>query len=135
LRGRRSGPARPTADPDRLREDTAPVLERIAVGDHVLLGGDNMDLALARVAEQRLGQRLNAAQFGALVQSARVAKELLLADDAPERTTLAVAGAGSRLIGGALSTELARDEVRALLVDGFFPRAAADDAPARSART
>ena len=119
----------------RLREDTAPVLERIAVGDHVLLGGDNMDLALARVAEQRLGQRLNAAQFGALVQSARVAKELLLADDAPERTTLAVAGAGSRLIGGALSTELARDEVRALLVDGFFPRAAADDAPARSART
>ncbi|HYY53241.1 MAG TPA: Hsp70 family protein [Myxococcales bacterium] len=119
----------------QVREDEPPVLERIAVGDHLLLGGDNMDLALARVAEQRLGQRLNAAQFGALVQAARAAKELLLAHGAPERTTLAVAGAGSRLIGGTLSTELARDEVRALLVDGFFPRAAADDEPARSART
>ena len=114
--------------------DGAPVLERLAVGDHLLLGGDNMDIALARTAEQRLGQKLAAGQWGALVQACRAAKELLLRDDAPERTSVAVPGAGSRLIGGALSAELGREEVRALLCDGFFPRVAATDAPARAAR-
>jgi molecular chaperone DnaK (HSP70) len=116
------------------REDAPPLLERIAVGDHLLLGGDNMDMALARTAEQRLGQRLGAAQFGALVQASRAAKELLLGEGAPERATLAVAGAGSRLIGGTLSTEIGRDEVRSLLLDGFFPRVAATEMPARAAR-
>ncbi len=110
-------------------------LERIAVGDHLLLGGDNMDMALARTAEQRLGQRLNAAQFGALLQACRSAKELLLSDAAPERTSVAVAGVGSRLIGGTVSAELGREEVRALLLDGFFPRVAATDAPARAGRS
>ncbi len=117
-----------------LREDAPPLLERIAVGDHLLLGGDNMDLSLARTAEQRFGQRLGASQFGALVQACRVAKELLLGDGAPERTTVAVAGTGSRLIGGTLSAEIGRDEVRALLLDGFFPRVGPTDAPARAAR-
>ncbi len=116
-------------------EGGAPVLERLAVGDHLLLGGDNMDIALARTAEQRLGQKLAAGQWGALVQACRAAKELLLRPDAPERTSVAVPGAGSRLIGGTLSAELARDEVRALLLDGFFPRAAASDAPARATRS
>ncbi len=118
----------------QVREDAPPLLERIAVGDHLLLGGDNMDLALARTAEARMGQRLSAARFGALVQACRAAKELLLAADAPERTSVAVAGTGSRLIGGALSAELSRDEVRALVLDGFFPRVAATDTPARGAR-
>ncbi len=118
----------------QLREDAAPVLERVAVGDHLLLGGDNMDLALARTAEQRLAHKLDAAQFGALVQACRAAKELLLAPDAPERTSVAVAGSGSRLIGGTLSVEVSRDEVRALLLGGFFPPVSATDAPARAAR-
>jgi hypothetical protein len=118
-----------------VREDAPPLLERIAVGDHLLLGGDNMDMALARTAEQRLGQRLSAAQFGALVQACRAAKELLLSGRAPERTSVAVAGVGSRLIGGALSAELGREEVRTLLLDGFFPRVAATDLPARAARS
>ena len=112
----------------------APILERVAVGDHLLLGGDNMDLALARTAEQKLQRKLDASQFGSLVQACRAAKELLLAPDAPERTSVAVAGSGSRLIGAALSVELTRDEVLTLLLDGFFPQVAATDAPARAAR-
>lgn len=115
--------------------DGPPALERLAVGDHLLLGGDNMDIALARTAEQRLGQKLAAGQWGALVQACRAAKELLLREGAPERTSVAVPGAGSRLIGGALSAELSREEVRALLSDGFFPRVTAADAPARAARS
>ena len=117
-----------------VRDEAPPLLERIAVGDHLLLGGDNMDIALARTAEKRIGQRLNAAQFGALVQASRAAKELLLGEGAPERTSVAVAGAGSRLIGGTLAAELGRDEVRTLLLDGFFPRVAPTDVPARAAR-
>src|SRR5207244_4388656 len=117
-----------------VRDEAPPLLERIAVGDHLLLGGDNMDITLARTAEKRIGQRLNASQFGALVQASRAAKELLLAEGAPERTSVAVAGAGSRLIGGTLAAELGREEVRALLLDGFFPRVAPTDAPARAAR-
>ena len=117
-----------------VREDAPPALERIAVGDHLLLGGDNMDMALARTVEQRLGQRLSAAQFGALAQACRAAKELLLGEGAPERASVAVAGSGSRLVGGTLSAEIGREEARALLLDGFFPRASASDVPARAAR-
>ena len=119
----------------RAEPGTPPRLERVAVGDHLLLGGDNMDLLLARVVEQRLARKLEAAQFGALLSACRAAKELLLSPDAPERTSVAVAGSGSRMIGGALSAELQRDEVRAMLLDGFFPRVAASDGPARAART
>jgi molecular chaperone DnaK (HSP70) len=124
--------------PPGAPEGTAPTLKRLAVGDHLLLGGDNMDLALARKAEAQLqqgGARLTPAQWGQLVQAARAAKELLLRPGAPERATLTLTGAGSRLIGGSLSTELSRDEVRALLLDGFVPRVAASDQPARVART
>jgi molecular chaperone DnaK (HSP70) len=121
-----------------VAEDQPPALTRIAVGDHLLLGGDNMDLALARTAEARIakggGRRLDAAQFGALVSACRAAKELLLRADAPERTTVTVPGGGSRLVGGALSAEISRDEARALLLDGFFPKVAASEAPAKAAR-
>ena len=117
-----------------VEDDKPPALERIAVGDHLLLGGDNMDLALARTAEARLGRKLDAAQFGALVWACRAAKELLLREDAPDRTAVTVPGGGSRLIGGALTVELLRDEARALLLDGFFPQVSATDAPAKAAR-
>ena len=131
----------------QVSDDKAPVLERVAVGDHLLLGGDNMDLLLARTLEQKLERgggaasggapvrKLDASQFGALVQACRAAKELLLAPDAPERTAVAIPGSGSRLIGAALSVELMRDEVRTLLLDGFFPEVPATDAPARAARS
>ena len=111
-----------------------PRLTRIAVGDHLMLGGDNMDLALAHLAEGRImtsGAKLGAASLSQLVQQCRLAKERLLAPDAPEKTTVTVVGAGARLIGGARSTELNRDEVQQILVEGFYPRAAPDDRPQR----
>ncbi len=117
--------------------DEGPVLKRIAVGEHLMLGGDNMDAALARRAEERLtaaGHKLNATQWTQLVQVARGAKEALLAVTAPERHAIAVAGTGSRLIGSTWSTELTRDEVEQLIVDGFFPASEPDETPRRSAR-
>ena len=109
----------------------APKLTRIGVGDHLMLGGDNMDLALAHLVEQRLGgtERLSAGRFAQLVQRCRAAKEHLLAPDAPDRTTVTLLGVGARLIGTARSVELGRAEVEGLVVDGFFPQGAADEAP------
>lgn len=118
--------------------DEGPVLKRIAVGEHLILGGDNMDAALARRAEERLvaqGRKLSATQWTQLVQASRVAKETLLAVTAPERHAIAIAGSGSRLIGASLSTEITRDEVEQLIVEGFFPACAADEQPKRAART
>ncbi len=117
--------------------DEGPVLKRIAVGEHLMLGGDNMDAALARRAEERLaagGHKLNATQWTQLVQTSRTAKEALLSVTAPGRHAIAVAGSGSRLIGSTLSTELTRDEVEQLIVEGFFPACAPDEQPRRSAR-
>ena len=115
-------------------EKGAPKLSRIAVGDHLMLGGDNMDLALAHLAEGRImssGGKLGAASLSQLVQQCRYAKERLLAPNAPERATVTVVGAGSRLIAGARSTELSRAEVQQILVEGFYPRAAPEDRPQR----
>ncbi len=115
-----------------------PRLTRIGVGDHLMLGGDNMDLALAHLVEQRLGasgegraERLSAARLSQLVQRCRVAKEQLLAADAPDKVTVTLLGAGSRLIGGARSVELGRDEVERLIVDGFLPPGGPDELPQR----
>jgi molecular chaperone DnaK (HSP70) len=117
-----------------LREGR-PTFTRLAVGDHLLLGGDNMDLALARAVEARLTEKLDAPRFGALVQACRVAKERLLADGAPERLPIAVLGRGSRLVAGAVSAELARAEVRRIVLEGFFPMVNPGDRPRRAPRT
>jgi molecular chaperone DnaK (HSP70) len=112
--------------------DGQPQMTRIGVGNHLILGGDNMDLALARLAEARLpgagasagaaaGPRLSAGQLAQLTERARSAKEQLLAPGAPEQTTVTLLGAGSRLIGGSRSTTLQRAEVEQIVVDGFFP--------------
>jgi molecular chaperone DnaK (HSP70) len=106
-------------------------LERIAVGDHILLGGDNMDLALAATVQQQLDKPLDALQQRALVHACRRAKETLLGDAAPPSVPIAILGRGSKLIGGTLRAELARDRALALLVDGFFPTV---DATARAER-
>ena len=112
-------------------------LERVAVGDHILLGGDNMDLALAYRVRQRLeaeGHTIDAWQQVALTHACRGAKEQLLsgtADSAP----VTLLGRGSRLIGGSIRAEVTRAEVEALLVDGFFPLVAADARPERARRT
>lgn len=112
-------------------------LVRVAVGDHILLGGDNMDLALAHAARQKLtatGKELDRAQQLALTHACRVAKEKLLSTGAPAATPIALASRGSKLMGGAMRTEVTRDEAQALLVDGFFPEVTADTRPAVRAR-
>jgi len=112
------------------------VLERRAVGDHILLGGDNMDLALAHAVRARLaaaGTTLDDWQFRGLVHAAREAKEKLLAEDAPATVPVVVLGRARRVVGGALRSEIARAEVESVLVDGFFPAVAADTRP-RAAR-
>ena len=109
-----------------------PRLTRIGVGDHLVLGGDNMDLAMAHLVEQRLGEaRLSAARLSQLVQRCRGAKERLLAADAPDIASVTLLGAGSRLVGGARSVDLTRVEVERLVVDGFLPRCAPDARPQR----
>jgi molecular chaperone DnaK (HSP70) len=102
--------------------EDGPRLDRVAVGDHLLLGGDNVDIAIAKLAEQRLGGgTLDASEWGALVLAVRAAKEALLADDAPATRSLALLGRSSRLMGGSRKVEVTREEVQALALDGFFP--------------
>jgi molecular chaperone DnaK (HSP70) len=108
--------------------DGQPQISRIGVGNHLILGGDNMDLALAHLVESRMAaaaegtpERLSSSRLSQLAERCRAAKEQLLAADAPERTTVTLLGSGSRLIGGSRSADLTRDEVAALVVDGFFP--------------
>ncbi|AOJ71579.1 MULTISPECIES: Hsp70 family protein [Burkholderia] len=116
-------------------EGGEPQLTRIGVGDHLMLGGDNMDLALARVAETRIAQdgaRLSAASLSQLVERCRAAKERLLDADAPDAVGVTLLGSGARLVGGARKTELSRDEVERIVVDGFFPAGRPDDLPRRS---
>ncbi len=119
-----------------------PRLTRIAVGHHLMLGGDNMDLALAHGVEARLageaGQAaaapLSASRLAQLMDRCRAAKELLLAADAPEQTAVTLLGSGARLVGGSRSVMLARQDVERLIVDGFFPEVGAD-AQVRQARS
>jgi molecular chaperone DnaK (HSP70) len=109
---------------------------RQAVGDHLLLGGDNMDLALAKFVETKLpaAGRLDAAQYGMLTQACRQAKEVLLAPSPPASFQVTVMGRGRAVIGGALHTTLTGDEVRRVLFDGFFPQVPREAEPQRGAR-
>src|SRR3954453_6641102 len=112
-------------------------LERVAVGDHLLLGGDNMDLAVARHAEAQFsakGTRLDPIQFHSLWQQCRAAKEVLMSSDAPEERPVTILGRGTGLIGGTLRGKVSRDEVRSLLLDGFFPVVSSDAVPQRQRR-
>ncbi len=104
---------------------------RVAVGDHLILGGDNCDLALAHHIERRLkgDGHLEPRQWSVLVRSCRQAKEVLMADDAPDKWTLTLPGGGAKLIGGGLQVPITRDEVRELLVNGFFPEVPLDAKP------
>lgn len=111
---------------------------RLAVGDHILLGGDNMDLALAHTLNQRLakdGKKLDAWQFNALTFACREAKERLFASDRLQKAPISIASRGSALIGGTVKTELDRETLEQVLVEGFFPSAAITDLPATARRT
>jgi molecular chaperone DnaK (HSP70) len=108
-------------------------LERIAVGDHLLLGGDNMDLAVARFAERQFAP-LDTLQFHALWSQARAAKEALLAEGAPASHSINILGRGTGLVGGTLRGKITRNEVRQILLEGFFPIVDSAAAPERSRR-
>jgi molecular chaperone DnaK (HSP70) len=113
-------------------------LERVAVGEHILLGGDNMDLALARHVERQLlekNTKLDAVQFHALWQQCRAAKEQLLSPEAANEFPIAILGRGTGLIGGSIRAKVTREEVRALLLDGFFPDTPSDAAPQKQRRS
>ena len=113
-------------------------LTRVAVGDHILLGGDNMDLALAHTVSQRLataGKKLDAWQFNALTFACRQAKEHLYANAALKKAPLVIPGRGSSLVGGTIKAELAREELDTVLTHGFFPACGVGDAPQTGRRT
>lgn len=112
-------------------------LERVAVGEHILLGGDNMDLALARLLQQRLesaGHRIDTWQLHGLWHQARLGKESLLANKALNEHPVTLLGRGSRLIGGTITEALTAADVNATLLEGFFPVVASDAMPAKQRR-
>src|SRR5437763_10807947 len=105
------------------------VLTRLAVGDHILLGGDNMDLTLAHTAAAKLAQKglnLYSGQMLLLIHSCRRAKEELFGDAKLASAPVTVLGRGSKVIGGTVQTELTRAEVEQVLVEGFFPQVPLD---------
>ncbi|MBI2894816.1 MAG: hsp70 family protein [Deltaproteobacteria bacterium] len=114
-----------------------PRLERLAVGEHLMLGGDNMDVTLARHVEGALlgeSGRLDPSQWAALVHAARAAKEALLGEAAPDEVSVAVVGRGSKLFGGAQVHALRRVDAEQILLDGFLPRTGPADLPERGRR-
>jgi molecular chaperone DnaK (HSP70) len=138
-----------TTDLSLVRVSGADQVTRVAVGPHVLLGGDNMDMALAHACEGRLtgaGEaanaganvteggdgRLDAPRFAQLVAACRAAKEALLGASPPEDAPVTVMGRGAGLVGGARTTRLSRDEVERVVLEGFLPVVAAGARPERA---
>ncbi|MEZ8104014.1 Hsp70 family protein [Vibrio cortegadensis] len=112
-------------------------LNRIAVGEHILLGGDNMDLALAYRLKMKLaqdGKQLQPWQVQAMTHACRDAKEALLNDSELQAVPIVVPSRGSKLLGATLKTELTQEEVQQTLVDGFFPQVGIADHPVQKAR-
>jgi len=104
--------------------------EREAIGEHLLLGGDNLDLALAHLVRKKLnGARLSMRQMHALQRACCAAKERLLGDDSPDYLPITLLGGGRAVVGQMLTAELHRDEVLEILSSGFLPLAGADDLP------
>ncbi|SDH87502.1 Hsp70 family protein [Paraburkholderia phenazinium] len=112
-------------------------LHRVAVGEHILLGGDNMDLALAHVVARKLaaqGTQADPWQLRALTYACRAAKETLLTDAAADAVPLVVPSRGSKLIGGSIRTELTRAELTQTILEGFFPQVDSAARPVSRAR-
>tara|TARA_R110002096_G_scaffold215310_15_gene403183 strand:+ start:1712 stop:4444 length:2733 start_codon:yes stop_codon:yes gene_type:complete len=115
-----------------------PVIKRITVSNHILLGGDNIDLAIAHAAETQLGESLNPDQWGHLVAQSRRLKEEILSQSAKEihdadpSFSVSVPGRGSGLLAGTLTAKLERKDIESILFEGFYPECAATDQPERS---
>jgi molecular chaperone DnaK (HSP70) len=121
-----------------LEKDGQLELHRIAVGDHILLGGDNMDLTLAHVVAAKLAKqdtKLDAWQMRALAYACRQAKESLLTQSEIDSVPLVIASRGSKLIGGSIRTELTRAEVTQIILEGFFPKVEASAQPQQRPRS
>jgi hypothetical protein len=113
-------------------------LTRVAVGDHILLGGDNMDLTLAHTLNQELmasGKKLDAWQFVSLTYGCRQAKESLFGEPKLKKAPIVVPSRGSGLVGGTIKTELTREELTRVLTDGFMPHVPVKEAPQTARRT
>jgi molecular chaperone DnaK (HSP70) len=108
---------------------------RTAVGKHLLLGGDNLDLTLAWLVESKLGTQLSIRQRTALRRQCAAAKERMLADPNLKTVEITVLGAGSSLVGGTLKTEITREEALELTLEGFLPFCALEDRPAEEKRS
>jgi molecular chaperone DnaK (HSP70) len=108
---------------------------RTAVGKHLLLGGDNLDLTLAWLVESKLGTQLSIRQRTALRRQCAAAKERMLADANLKSVEITVLGAGSSLVGGTLKTEITREEALELTLDGFLPFCGIHDKPAEEKRS
>jgi len=113
-----------------VREQAGEIaLERIAVGDHILLGGDNIDAALAHTLAQDL-PKLDSIRFNALWQHCRAAKEKLLAEGATQKEeTVTILGRGTGVVGGTIKTKLKRADLERILLDGFLPEVSIDEEP------
>ena len=112
-------------------------LKRVAVGDHILLGGDNMDLALARLLQQRLqddGHQVDTHHLLGLWHQSRIAKEFLFEHPQKQKHDITLLGKGRKLVGGTVKTELMREDVDRVLLEGFFPNVQSDEAPLRHRR-
>jgi hypothetical protein len=117
------------------RIDDEIAFERTAIGEHILLGGDNVDLALAHRLEAALGEtNLSLRQRQALRRQCCVAKEQLLSQSELEQLPIRLLGSGRSLVGGTIAMELTREEVMTTLLDGFLPQTAWDDYPERERR-
>ncbi|GAB5402951.1 MAG: Hsp70 family protein [Aureliella sp.] len=108
-------------------------LHRVAVGQHLILGGDNIDLSLATLLESKLKSdgQLSPRDWEALRQASRVAKEVLLSDSAPPSYTVHLPSAGSKLIGGGRSVEVLASDIDTCVLDGFFPQCSLEDRPVK----
>ncbi|HWI57957.1 MAG TPA: Hsp70 family protein, partial [Bacillota bacterium] len=113
-------------------------LTRVAVGDHILLGGDNMDLALAHTLNQQLtaaGKKLDSWQFASLTYGCRQAKEQLFNDPKLKKAPISIPSRGSALVGGTIKTVLSREDLTRILTDGFMPQVPVTEMPQTSRRT
>ncbi len=118
-------------------QDGSLALHRVAVGEHLLLGGDNMDLTLAHTLKVRLeqqGKKIDAWQFLALTHACRQAKEALFADPSRASSSIVIPGRGTGLVGGSIRTDLLRKDVDELLVAGFLPEVAIGEHPKQARR-
>ena len=114
-------------------QSVLPQIKRVAVGDHLLLGGDNIDLALAHHIESRLTTgELPPTQWNFLVERCRELKERCLSGVNEDSFSVSIPGRGSSLLGGTLSTQITRPDAESIVLDGFFPACDADDRPVRT---